>query len=133
MPASFSDYLENKLLDHVFGATAYAAPATLYIGLLTVAPTDAGGGTEVAGGSYARAAVVNNVANFPNAAAGAKTNGNDIVFATATANWGTVVAVGIYDALAGGNLIGWCLVTNQSVPSGVTAKVPAGQLNITLD
>lgn len=133
MASSFADYLENKLLDHVFGATVYTAPATLYVALFTAAPTDAGGGTEVTGGSYARVAVTNNVANFPNAAAGAKSNGNPITFATATADWGTVVAAGIYDAAAAGNLIGWCTITSQSVPTGVTASIAAGSLNITLD
>lgn len=130
--SSFSDYLENKLLDHVFGATAYTAPGTLYLALFTSAPSDAGGGTEVTGGSYARASVTNNTTNFPNAASGAKTNANAITFATATADWGTVVAVGIFDAASAGNLIAWGTVTSQSVPSGVTASIPAGDLDITL-
>lgn len=130
--SSFSDYLENKVLDHVFGATAYSAPGTLYVGLFTAAPTDAGGGTEVTGGSYARASVTNNTSNFPNASGGAKSNGNAITFATATADWGTVVAAGIFDAGTSGNLIAWCTVTSQSVPSGVTASIPAGDLDITL-
>lgn len=130
--SSFSDYLENELLDHVFGASAYSAPGTLHLALFTVAPTDAGGGTEVTGGSYARAAVTNNLTNFPAASGGAKTNANAITFATATADWGTVVAAGIFDASSGGNLIAWCTVTSQSVPSGVTASIPAGDLDITL-
>ena len=29
------DYLENKILDHVLGTTAYAHPSTVYIGLST--------------------------------------------------------------------------------------------------
>ena len=52
--AGFSDYLEDKVLNHVFGGTAYTAPSTLYVGLYTAAPSDTGGGTEVSGGSYAR-------------------------------------------------------------------------------
>ena len=52
--AGFSDYLEDKVLDHVFGGNAYTAPSTLYVALYTVAPTDTGGGTEVSGGAYAR-------------------------------------------------------------------------------
>ena len=52
--AAFSDYLENKVLGHVFGGTAYTAPTTLYVALYTVAPSDTGGGTEVSGGGYAR-------------------------------------------------------------------------------
>jgi hypothetical protein len=55
--AGFSDYLEDKVLDHVFGGNAYTAPTTLYVALYTVAPTDTGGGTEVSGGAYARQSV----------------------------------------------------------------------------
>jgi hypothetical protein len=85
--AGKSEYLENAILDHVLGGPDYTRPGTLYIALYTVAPTDAGGGTEVAGGSYARVAVTNNSTNFPAAAGGAKTNGTLIEFAEATANW----------------------------------------------
>lgn len=28
---ALSDYLENKILDHVLRATAYTAPATVYV------------------------------------------------------------------------------------------------------
>ena len=52
--AGFTDYLENKVLIHVFGGTAYTAPSTLYVGLFTAVPSDTGGGTECSGGSYAR-------------------------------------------------------------------------------
>ena len=49
---AFSDYLEDKVLDHVFGGNAYCS-STLYVALFTVAPSDTGGGTEVSGGAYA--------------------------------------------------------------------------------
>jgi len=63
---SFTDFLENELLDHVFGNAAYTSPATLYIGLSTSTITDAGGNvTEPVGGSYARVPVTNNATNFP--------------------------------------------------------------------
>jgi len=51
--AGFSDYLEDKVLDHVFGGNSYTAPGALYVALFTVAPSDTGGGTEVTGGAYA--------------------------------------------------------------------------------
>ena len=57
MAGSFSDYLEDKLLKHAFTNTTYTPAATMYVGLYTAAPTDAGGGTEVSGGSYARVSV----------------------------------------------------------------------------
>lgn len=107
MPGSKSDYLENKILDHVLGGGDYTRPATVYVGLFTTAPSDTGGGTEVSGGSYARVAVTNNATNFPAASSGSKSNGTAITFPAATANWGTVVAFGIFDASSGGNLLYW--------------------------
>lgn len=133
MAGSFSDYLENEILDHVFGNAAYTAPATLYVALYTVAPTDAGSGTPVSGGSYARAAVTNNATNFPAASAGAKSNGVAITFAQATASWGTVVAFAIFDDLTAGNMLGWAdLSASLAVDSGDTATFAIGDLDITL-
>ena len=53
---SFTNFLETELLDHVFGGNAYTSPGTVYVGLFTAAPGEAGGGTEVSGGSYVRRA-----------------------------------------------------------------------------
>lgn len=117
MAISFSDYLEAKVLNYVFGAQAFSAPATIYAALFTAAPTDAGGGTEVTGGSYARVAITNNSTNFPNATGTnptTKQNGTQITFPTATANWGTVVAAGLYDANAAGNLLAWSPLTSTA-------------------
>lgn len=116
--AGFSNYLELKVLDLIFGSTAYSVPGTLYAALFTVAPADDGtGGTEVTGGSYARVSITNNTTNFPNASGGnpsTKSNGTAITFPTATADWGTVVAMGFYDASSAGNLIAWSPLTGTS-------------------
>lgn len=132
---SFSDFLELELLDHVFGNAAYTAPATLHVALFTVTPSDSGGGTEVSGGSYARVAVTNNATNFPAASAGAKANGTAITFPAPTANWGTVVAFGIFDAASAGNLIAWgALTVNKTINNGDAApSFAVGDLDITLD
>lgn len=131
---SKSDYLELELLDHVLGGADYARPATVYVALYTVTPDDTGGGTEVSGGSYARATVTNDATNWPAAAAGAKSNGTEIVFATATADWGTIVAFAILDALAAGNFLYWGAITpNKDVDNGDTAKFAVGDLDITED
>ena len=132
MAGSKSDYLENKVLDHVLGGGDYTRPATVYIALYTVAPTDAGGGTEVTGGSYARVTVTNNATNFPAASGGAKSNGTEIAFVEATASWGTVVAFGIFDALTLGNLLYWAdLTASKVIDSGDTAKFAVGDLDLT--
>jgi hypothetical protein len=136
MAGSFSDYLEAKVLDHVFGGTAYSAPATMYYAAFTAAPTDAGGGTEVTGGSYARKAMTNNTTNFPNASGTSptsKTNGADVAFVQATAAWGTVVAIGLFDASTSGNLIAWAdLASSKVVDVDDTLTIPASSLTITL-
>jgi hypothetical protein len=102
-----STYLCNKLLDHWLGASSFTAPVTVYVALFTVAPTAAGGGTEVSGGSYARVAKTNNLTNFPAAASAQKKNGTVIDFGTATADWGTVIGAALFDASSGGNLLAY--------------------------
>lgn len=127
--AGKSDYLENKILDYILGITAFTPPATLYFALFTAAPSDSGGGSEVTGGSYGRIAKTNNVTNFPNAASGSKSNGTAIDFATASAAWGTAVAVAIFDASVAGNLLYWALLTTPIViPSGGQLSFAIGQL-----
>lgn len=105
MPGSKSNFLELSILNHWLGNSAYSAPATVHFALFTVAPTDAGGGTEVTGGSYARVVVTNNLTNFPSA--NPKSNAGAITWPTATADWGTIVAVGVFDAASSGNLLDW--------------------------
>lgn len=132
MAGSKSDYLENKLLDHALGGGDFTRPATIYVALFTSAPTDAGGGVEVSGGSYARVAVTNNATNWPAASGGSKSNGTAITFPAATASWGTVVAVGILDAASAGNLLYWAdLATSKSYGAGDTARFPVGAIVLT--
>jgi len=125
---SFSNYLENKVLLHVFGATAYTAPTTLYVGLFTSDPGEAGSGTEVSGGSYARQTVTFTVTG--NAAA----NTAAVEFPTASASWGTITYAAIYDASTGGNLLAsGGLATSKTIDSGDVFRIPAGDFDITLD
>ena len=128
--AGFSDYLEDKVLEHVFGGNAYSAPSTLYVALYTVAPTDTGGGTEVSGGGYARQTGAFTVSGTNPTTA---SNTAAIEYPTATANYGTVVAVGILDASSSGNLLAYAnLTASKVVSSGDVFRFNAGDLDITL-
>jgi hypothetical protein len=102
-----SNYLSNKFLGLVFGATAYTPPATLYCALFNVLPGVAGtGGTEVSGNGYARVAVANNTTNFPIPTMQQASNAIVIDFGTPTGTgWGTIGGGGWYDAASGGNLL----------------------------
>jgi hypothetical protein len=130
---SASDYLENKLLDAALG-NGFSKPATTYIALFTAAPSDSGGGTECAGGSYARSVVTNNTTNWPNASSSIKANGTAFSFPIATAGWGDVVAWAIFDASSGGNMLYWGLTTaTVTVATGESCQFPIGALAITCD
>ena len=128
--SGFSDYLDDIVLEHVFGCNAFTAPTTLYVALYTVAPSDTGGGTEVSGGAYARQTGTFTVSGTNPTTA---SNTAAIEYPTATANYGTVVAVGILDASSGGNLLAYStLDSSKVVSSGDVFRFNAGDLDITL-
>ena len=125
--SAFSDYLENKVLDHVFGGVAYSAPATLYLALYTSDPGDDNSGTECSGTSYARQTIAFTVTNDT------ASNTSAVEFPTAGSAWGTITHVGILDALTSGNLLAHgALTASKTVAQGDVFRVPAGDLDITL-
>ncbi len=130
---SFTDYLENALLDHVFGTAgqAYAQP-TIHVALCTVAVTDTADGSSIsepASPSYERI----HMATWDAASAGATENTNDVLWGQATADWGTIVDFAICDAVTAGNVMAYgSLTISKSVASGDTPKFATGDLDITL-
>lgn len=143
--SDFSNYLENKLIDHLLRATAYPVPTAIYVGLFTTASSDAGPGTEVSGGSYARvqvgpslsawSATQGGTAGASTGTTGVSSNVADITFPAPTANWGTITHFGLFDAVTGGNLLMQkALQVAKVVNSGDQApKFPAAGLSVTLD
>lgn len=125
---SFSNYLETELLDHVFANAAYTSPTTVYVGLFTSNPNEDGSGTEVSGGSYARQAGSFTVSG------NTATTSAAIEFPTATASWGTITHIGIYDASTAGNLLAYAALTaSKAIASGDVFRIPSGDIDITLD
>lgn len=131
IPLSKTDVAENAVLNHITGKSTWGA-VTARVGLFTAAPSDAGGGTEVSGGSYAR---VTTAAGDWNAASGGSTsNANAITFPTASGSWGTVTHFGLFDAASSGNLLRWAALTaSKVIGSGDTAAFAAGTLVFTED
>ena len=127
--AEFSDYLENKVLDHVLRNTSYTSPTTVYVGLYTSNPTDTNSGTEVTGGSYARQAL-----SVTTASAGIVTSSADVTFPQCTVLWGSVGFIGILDAVTSGNLLmHTALTTAKTIDVGDILKITTGNLTVTLD
>jgi hypothetical protein len=127
MAGNLTNYLENKLIDHFLGTTSYTMPADVYVGLFTVTPGEAGGGTEVTGGSYAR-----QIATFSGASSGATSNDSNIDFTGMPA--ATTVAIGIFDASTSGNMLLYgSLTTNKTTDAGDTLRIATGDLDISID
>ena len=127
MAGNLSNYLENKLIDHFLGTTSYTMPADVYVALFTVTPGEAGGGTEVTGGSYAR-----QVATFTSASGGATSNSGNLDFTGMPA--ATTVAIGIFDNLTSGNMLLYgSLTTNKTTDAGDTLRIATGDLDISID
>jgi hypothetical protein len=126
--AAMSNYLENALINATLRNTTYTSPATVYVALFLTDPTDAGTGTQVSGGSYAR-----QTATFAAPSDGASTTSADITFPTATGTWGTVAFFGIYDASTSGNLLYHGALNNsKTIQTGDILKIEAGNLTVTL-
>jgi hypothetical protein len=134
--ANASDYLEVELRKHIFRTGSFTKPTVLGVALFTVTPSDTGGGTEVTGGSYARVDVPPLDANWTAVSGtdGATDNAAAITFPTPTANWGVVVAFGIFDATSGGNLLVWGPISpSKTINNGDPAPAFAiGALDVTI-
>jgi len=136
---SFTNYLEDKVLNHVFGGTAFTAPTTLYVGLFTAEPGEAGGGTEVSGAGYARQSVAMSVSGSNPTEAN---NDANIEWPTATGTQGTISHAGVFDASTGGNLLAYAALSDptnlestltKTVTAGDVFRIAAGNLKIRLD
>ena len=125
--AGMSDYLEALVLNHIFKAGAFASP-TVYVSLHTADPTDAGTGTEVSGGSYARVATA--TSDWASAVVSGNgyitTNAGVITFPSPTATWGTVTYFGLWDAASAGHLLySGALTTPRLIQNGDVAPTVA--------
>lgn len=133
--AAFSDYLENKTLDHVLRNVIYTPPTTVHVGLFTstasLAQLEAGTITnEVAPGanSYARKAVT-----FTAASGGSMSN-------NAVLTWSdmpgvTVAYVAVLDAatLGTGNVLVYgALASAKTLNPGDTFAIATGDFVVTL-
>ena len=126
--AALSNYLENALINATLRNTSYTSPATVYVGLFLSDPTDAGSGTEVSGGSYAREAMA-----FDAPSNGASVNSAAVEFNQATGDWGTIPYFAIFDASTSGNMLyHGALTTSKTIETGDVFKFAAGSVTVTL-
>ena len=126
--AAMTDYLANVLRDHTLRNMAYTSPTTVYLALFTTATTEAGGGTEMTGGSYARQAITFDAG----AIAGQADQAAVVAFTDCPA--ATVVAAAVMDALTVGNMLyHGRLPSQRTLVGGETFTLIAGDLKILID
>ncbi len=132
MAGSKTNYAEGKLLDLMMGNQAWSPGANSVLALYTVAPGEAGGGTEANYAGYARKTVANDLTTWPSA--NPKLNGIELAFPIATGDQaGNIVGVGLFES-AGVNMIAYAtLTTAKPVLNGDTPRFPAGTLSFTED
>lgn len=104
----------NKLLDLIFRGQSYSFQTTYKIGLFTVAPTLAGGGTEAQGGGYARA----DFGSWTSPSGGEMRNATAVQYNAPLSSWGTIEAAGFF---SGSNMI-----FAAALPSAKTIAAGAG-------
>lgn len=123
---SASDYLENKLLDHIFKATTYTSPSAIYVKLHTGAAGEAG--TANAAGNTTRAAVT-----FGTASSGTSTSATDATWTNVSTSE-TYSHISLWDASTAGNCL-WdgALTASKAVNSGDTFTIPSGSLTVSID
>lgn len=110
-----SIYLQNALLNHVFGLSTYTMPTTISLGLFTSALTAASvapfGSTEVStsGTGYTRSVVLSGGTNImASASSGVSGNSTTLTLPTVGSTpWGTILGVGLFDSstVNAGNLL----------------------------
>ena len=124
--AGLTNYLEDKIINHVFGSTTFTKPTNWYVGLLTASPSDSSEGTEVTGGSYARQICAFTITGSGVALA---TNTSAITFPTASGgDWGIVGWIGIYDAISSGNLVAYQNLQKSDFSTTTTKTVNDGDI-----
>lgn len=132
MAGNITDFLEGKILNHIFNKTAYTAPSTFYLALFTTSPTESTTGVEVSAGGYPS---TRNTVTWGSVSGSSISNTNAITY-TASGNWGTVLAMAVVDAatLGSGNQLWYGpLTTPRTVNNGDTFTFGIGSIIISLD
>jgi hypothetical protein len=144
--AAFTNYLETKILNHLFSATSFTKPSSVWIGLVTSATDIATGDvTEPSVGGYLRVQMLSTTQTIANGMVGKWTNdelglvANGIVvqFPVATADWGLCTHFAVWDVASGvasPNLL-MCapLAAPRDITTGTAPKFEIGTLKIRLN
>lgn len=126
MPSGLNDAIADAVLDNLAGASAGSIlGATMYLDLLTTAPSDDNGTGAVSWGQGRVAVATVNGTNWPAASGRAKTGAAFTLPANTSGSTITVVSVAWYSASTGGTYKGGGPVPGGSldIPDGSTPVI----------
>ncbi len=144
-----SNYLKNKLVDHLLRTTTFSQPSMIAIALCTAAPTDASTGATIVevpnSNNYSRKTLNPSNSNWlgthgnttgaSSGTGGSTSNSVVIEFDTASSSWGTITHVAVCDSAtwgAGNVLFYGALPTPTAVEAGELAAVNVNDLTFTI-
>lgn len=127
---TFSNYAEEKLLNHALKNTEFTVPSNIYVALSTADPGETGGTiAEPSGNNYARV----QCNTWDAAASRASANTGAITFPQASGSWGTITHFAIFDHITAGNFLGSGELTlSKAIVSGNIPSFAAGDFDISL-
>jgi len=129
--ANASNFLRTQIGTEFLNIGTATLPSTLYVALFTDSLDAAGTGTEVTGGSYVRKQI--SASSFNDDGVGGFSLNTALEFVTATASWGTIVSMGIYDSSSAGNLIVFDdLAATKTIASGDAFRFNSGSIVVNI-
>lgn len=128
---SLTNIGERSSLDYITGVSPVA---NRYLALFTAPPGETGGGTEVSGGGYTRKDVNYGAATTSGSNVTSSENSAEVLFPSATASWGIITHIAVFDALTAGNMLWYGVLSeNMKVTENIQIRFKAGTLTITCD
>lgn len=129
---SFSTYLEDYVLDLIFGNTSYWQP-WISVGLSTANPGEEGAGlAEPVGNGYAR--VLTESVDWTYSFFGLIENVYPLIFEPATGNWGLITHFALFDEDYYGTMLAYGeVIPNITIDVGLTASFDASTLVVSID
>ena len=129
----FTNFLKNKILNHVYKSIPMGVEPTLWAALCAGC-TDATAGTEVSGGGYVRYAMANNGSNFASTSGGIKKSVATIQYPKSTGSWGSPSNLAFFNSQSGGQFLAYGpLDPAPSIAVDQQLSILAGDVEITLD
>jgi hypothetical protein len=124
--SALTDYSENLVAKWLLTTNSATRPTAWYVSLHTSATTDAGGGTELSTGGYARQAVTFSVT-------GDTASNTAIIDFVSSGDWANITHIAVWDASSAGNMLFHGALTSARDPaSGDTIRIAAGALTLTM-